>query len=114
MDAGLRGEALALFEQSTRLAQNAWEPMLLAEAAHQRPRASLMWLCLGDCFRGLKFCEQALFYYRRVTELEPSSAIAIERQKECVSPIYGLMRAFNRGPLQKRWRREFDNLFGRE
>ncbi|MBM3289617.1 MAG: hypothetical protein FJY92_05650 [Candidatus Hydrogenedentes bacterium] len=132
MDAGFRGEALALFEQATRLAQNAWEAAFLAgwvlldakqfalaagylaEAAHQRPRASLIWLCLGDCFRELKFYEQALFYYQRVTELEPSSEIAVERQKECAPLIYGLMRAFNRGSLQDRWRREFDKLLGRE
>ena len=132
MDAGFRGEALALFEQATRLAQNAWEPAFLAgwvlldakwyalaagylaEAAHLRPRAPLMWLCLADCFRELKFYEQALFYYQRVTELEPSSEIAIARQKECGPLMYGLMRAFSRDSPQKRWRREFDKLFGRE
>jgi tetratricopeptide (TPR) repeat protein len=132
MDVGFKGEALALFEQATRLAQNAFEPAFiagwalleakqyalaasyLAEAAHQCPRAPLAWLCLGDCFRELKFYEQALFYYQRVTELEPASAIALERQKECGSVMYGLMRAFTRDSLQKRWRREFDKLFGRE
>lgn len=132
MDVGFRGDALDLFEQATRLAQNAWEPAFLAgwvlldakqyalaagylaEAAHQHPRASLTWLCLGDCFRELKFYEQALFYYQRVTELEPSSAIAIQRQKECGPLMFGLMRAFSRDSLQKRWRREFDKLFGRE
>lgn len=132
MDFGFRGEALALFEEATRLAQNAWEPAFLAgwvlldakqfalaagylaEAAHLRPRASLTWLSLGDCFRELKFYEQALFYYQRVTELEPSSEIAIQRQKECGPLMFGLMRAFSRDSLQKRWRREFDKQFGRE
>ncbi|MCC6154133.1 MAG: hypothetical protein IT367_10270 [Candidatus Hydrogenedentes bacterium] len=132
MNAGFREDALALFEQGTRLAQNAWEPAFLAgwvlldvkmyalaagylaEAARMRPRSSLTWLCLGDCFRELKFYEQALFYYQRVTELEPSSQIALQRQKECAPLIYGLMRAFTRDSLQKRWRREFDKLFGRD
>ena len=132
MNAGFREEALALFEQGTRLAQNAWEPAFLAgwalldaklyalaagylaEAAHQCPRASLTWLCLGDCFRELQFYEQALFYYQRVTELEPNSEIALERQRECGPKMFGLMRAFSRDSLQKRWRRDFDKLFGRE
>ncbi len=132
MDSGFRADALDLFEQATRLAQNAWEPAFLAgwvlldaklyalaagylaEAAHLRPRASISWLCLGDCFRELKFYEQALFYYQRVTELEPASEIALQRQKECGPPMYGLMRAFSRDSLQKRWRREFDKLFERE
>lgn len=124
--------ALASFEQAIQLADEAWEPALLAgwvlldarlfalaagflaEAAHQNPRAPLAWLCLGDCFRELKFYEQALFYYQRVTELEPASEIALARQKECSSLIYGLMRVFSRDTLQKRWRRDFDRLLGRD
>jgi len=129
--AGHRTDALASFEQALQLAQNAWEPSFLAgwalldaryfalaagyfaEAAHQHPRAPILWLCLGDCFRELRFYDQALFYYQRVTELEPASEIALARQKQCGSLVYGLMRALSRDSLQKRWRRDFDRQFGR-
>ncbi|MDZ4857535.1 MAG: hypothetical protein SGI88_01020 [Candidatus Hydrogenedentes bacterium] len=132
MNPAHRNDALASFEQAMQMARHAWEPAFLAgwvlldakhfalaagflaEAAHQRPRAPLLWLCLGDCFRELKFYEQALFYYQRVTELEPASEIALARQKECGSLVYGLMRALSRDSLQKRWRRDFDRLLGRD
>jgi len=132
MNIQFRNEALALFEQAMELAQNAWEPALiagwvlldarqyalaagfLAESAHKRPRTPITWLCLGDCFRELKFYDQAMFYYQRVTELEPTSEIALQRQRECGPQLFGLMRAFFRDSLQKRWRRDFDKLFGRE
>jgi tetratricopeptide (TPR) repeat protein len=126
MDPSFRFDALELFGEATALARAPWEPQFLsgwilmdaklyalgaahiAEAAHLNPRAPLCWLCLGDCFRELKFYEQAIFYYQRVMELEPTNELAVERQRRCSSLAYGLMRLFRRDDLHRRWRREFE------
>jgi tetratricopeptide (TPR) repeat protein len=131
-DPAFRTDALAAFEDAADLASPPWEPALiagwalldaklfvlaaghLAEAAHWNPRAPLCWLCLGDCFRELMFYEQALFYYQRVIELEPSHDLALERQKTCAPRVFGLMRLFNRKSLQDRWQKEFDKAMQRQ
>ncbi|MFA6243129.1 MAG: tetratricopeptide repeat protein [Candidatus Hydrogenedentales bacterium] len=125
-DLSFRFEALRLYEEAQGLVKAPWEPAFLAgwalldarqfalaashlaEAAHLNARAPLIWLCLGDCFKALKFYEQALFYYQRVSELEPASDLAVKRQKECGSLVYGLMRLFRSQDLTSRWRREFE------
>lgn len=128
-DAAFRFEALQHYEEAQELAQSAWEPAFLAgwalldaqhyalaasyltEAAHLNARAPLVWLCLGDCFKALKFYEQALFYYQRVLELEPTSELAVRRQKECGSLVYGLLRLFRSRDLHARWRKEYEKAF---
>ncbi len=131
MEPGFRSHALEQFDEATLLTQNPWEPYFLAgwilmdaglyalaaghlaEAAHLSPRVPLCWLCLGDSFRELRFYEQAIFYYQRVMELEPTNELALERQRRCGSLTYGLMRLFRRDDLHRRWRREFDkNMYG--
>lgn len=125
-DISQRGKALACLEQAVSWADTAWEPhfiagwMLLdaelptlaaghfAEAGHARPYAPIGWLCLGDCFRALRLYDQALFYYQRVTELEPGHGLALKRQKECSPRLFGLMRVFDRGALRKRWNKHFE------
>jgi len=126
MDPAFRFEALELFNEASSLTRTMWEPQFLSgwilmdaklyalaaahltEAAHLNPRVPLCWLCLGDCFRELKFYEQAIFYYQRVLELEPINELAQERQHRCSSLTYGLMRLFRREDLYRRWRRAYD------
>ncbi len=121
LDISQRKQALACLEDAVSWADPAWEAhfaagwMLLdaelptlaaghfAEAGHAKPYASIAWLCLGDCFRALRLYDQALFYYQRVTELEPTHDLALKRQKECSPKLFGLMRVFNRNALRKRW-----------
>ncbi|MBX7259038.1 MAG: hypothetical protein K1Y02_21930 [Candidatus Hydrogenedentes bacterium] len=125
-DASFRFEALKMYEEAQSLAQSPWEPAFyagwslldahqyalaasyLTEAAHLNARAPLIWLCLGDCFKALKFYDQAIFYYQRVSELEPTSDLAVKRQKECGSLVFGLMRVFRSRDLHARWRREYE------
>lgn len=132
MDPGFRFDALELFSEAASLTPSPWEPQFLAgwalmdaklyalaaahlaEAAHFNPRIPLCWLCLGDCFRELKFFEQAIFYYQRVMELEPTNELAIERQRRCSTLSYGLMRLFRRDDLHRRWRQAFDKNMGLE
>ena len=126
-----RAEALSWLEKGADAAKQPWEAffiggwMLLdaqlpalaagyfAEAVRVNPRAPLGWLCLGDCFREAKLYDQALFYYQRVTELESSHELALERQKNCLPKLYGLMRVFNRSSLQERWKNEFNKALER-
>lgn len=122
-------EAVAEFERAFELAGDlAWEAAFLAgwsllaaklhvlaagffaEAAHQRPRAAACWLFLGDTFHGLQLYDQALFYYQRVTELEPTHDKALERQRRTTPMLYGLMRAFRKGALERIWQREYERL----
>jgi tetratricopeptide (TPR) repeat protein len=123
-----RLEAVQQFETACDEAPGAWEPYFLAgwalqdaklavlaagyfaEAAHRNPRAPICWLCLGDCFQELRLYDQALFYYRRVTDLDPNHELGLARQKKCGGLIYGLMRVFSCGSMEKRWQREFDKL----
>lgn len=132
MDRSFRFDALDLFEEAANLVRKPWEPEFmagwvlldadlyalaaahLAEAARLNPLVPLCWLCLGDCFRELKFYEQASFYYQRVSELEPANELGLERQRECGSLVYGLMRAFRRETLIKRWRQELEKNTGME
>jgi len=125
-DVSFRFEALRLYGEAQTLAKAPWEPAFLAgwslldahqyalaashlvEAAHLNACAPLVWLCLGDCFKALKFYEQAIFYYQRVSELEPTNELAVKRQKQCGSLVYGLMRLFRSQDLNSRWRREFE------
>ena len=121
-----RARALACLEDAVAWAEPVWEAhfaagwMLLdadlptlaaghcAEAGHANPYAAIGWLCLGDCFRALRLYDQALFYYQRVTELEPTHSLALKRQKECSPKLFGLMRVFKRDALRKRWKEYFD------
>lgn len=127
-DVGQREQALGFLEAAADLAESPWEvyfvggwmlldaalPALAAgyfgEAAKCNPRAPIGWLCLGDCFRELRLYDQALFYYQRVVELEPSNELALERQKQCGPKLFGLTRVFRRHTLQERWKKEFDKL----
>jgi tetratricopeptide (TPR) repeat protein len=126
MDTGFRFDALELFAQAESMTRTPWEPLFLAgwvlmdaklyalaaghlaDAAHLNPRVPLCWLCLGDCFRELRFYEHAVFYYQRVMELEPTNELALERQRRCGSQVFGLMRLFRKDDLHRRWRLEFD------
>jgi tetratricopeptide (TPR) repeat protein len=132
-NAAQRAEALDRFEEAMDLADGHWEAPFLAglplldaklpalaagyfsEAARAKPLAPICWLCLGDAFRDLKLFDQALFYYQRVVELEPSNEIALQRQKDTSPLLYGLTRVFRRDSLKRRWQREFEKLAsGRE
>ena len=125
-DVSQRARALACLEDAVAWADPVWEAhfaggwMLLdadlptlaaghfAEAGHANPYAAIGWLCLGDCFRALRLYDQALFYYQRVTELEPTHSLALKRQKECSPKLFGLMRVFKRDALRTRWKEYFD------
>ncbi len=125
-DISQRSIALVCLEDAAAWADPAWEAhfiagwMLLdadlptmaaghfAEAGHAKPTAPIGWLCLGDCFRALRLYDQALFYYQRVTELEPTHDLALRRQKECSPKLFGLMKFFRRDALRKRWKEEIE------
>lgn len=124
-------EALMWLERGTESANPQWEAYFIggwalqdaqlptlaagyfAEAGHRHPRAPLSWLCLGDCFAALRLYDQALFYYRRVLELEPTNELAIERQKKVSPRLFGLMRAFRKEDLRERWNKAFREMQGR-
>ncbi|MBI4556153.1 MAG: tetratricopeptide repeat protein [Candidatus Hydrogenedentes bacterium] len=123
-----RFDAMRFIDQAVDLAEPPWEAYLLggwmlleadyavlaaglfAEAAHQNPWAPLCWLCLGDCFYRLRFYDQALFYYDRVLELEPSHELAQRRRAQCSPRLFGLLRVFQRRNFLDRWNREFEML----
>ncbi len=123
-----RSTALALLNEALSAPDSLWESYFvgglillnagcapyaagfLAEAVHYNPRAVAGFLYLGDCFRALRLYEQALFYYRKAEELEPKHAIALQRQKECVPSVFGLMRVFQFGTLRNRWNKEYEKL----
>jgi tetratricopeptide (TPR) repeat protein len=127
-----RQSALSLFEEAIAMAQEPWEPHLmagwalldagwpalaasyLAEAAHRRPRSPHAWLCLGDAFQDLKLYDQALFYYQRVTEIEPKHELGIKRQQALVTLRFGLMRAIDPKRLTSDWRARYDKALERE
>ena len=81
-----------------------------SEAVRCRPSAAAGLICLGDAFRALRLHDQAMFYYQKVTEVEPNHQLALERQKACAPSLFGLMRVFRRENLRKRWNREFEKL----
>lgn len=123
-----RQQSVDLIEKSADLTSIPWEPFflggwmfldaglpalaagLLAEACRYNPRAAISWLCLGDAFRDLRLYDQALFYYQRVTELESTNELALERQRKCGPLIYGLMRVFRKTDLRNRWAKELEKL----
>lgn len=121
--------ALEQLEAATETAPARWEPLFIggwallhagipagaagffSEAVHVKPRAVLGLLCLGDCFRELRLYDQAMFYYQKAAELEPTHEVALDRQRKCTPLRYGLLRIFRRrGGLQERWNREFKAL----
>lgn len=120
-----RLDALLMYEAAAECPGGDWETYFLAglallearlpalaagmyaEAAHMNPRAPVCWLGLGDCFLALRLYDQAMFYYQRVTELEPKHEIALERQKKCAPLGYGLMKALTPRVLQNRWKQRF-------
>ena len=130
-DVNARAEALRWLEDAADAAPKEWEPYFLGgwmlldaqlptlaaayfgEAAHQHPTAPLNWLCLGDCFRDLRLYEQALFYYQRVLELEPTHELALARQKECSPRLFGLMRGIGQRKLHEKWKANFDRIVKR-
>ncbi|MDX9975814.1 MAG: tetratricopeptide repeat protein [FCB group bacterium] len=87
---------------------------MFAEAAHLNPRASACWLGLGDSFLALRLYDQAMFYYQRMTELQPKHEIAIERQKRCAPLGYGLMKVLVPRALQGRWKSKFGAILRKE
>lgn len=121
-------DAVRLFEDSVAEAEWPWRANLLAgwayldralpvvaagflsEAARHNPRAPLVWLCLGDCFKGLRLYEQAAFYYDRAAELEPQNELILERRKTCQPLLAGLMRVFRGEDVRKRLRDEYRRL----
>jgi len=121
-----RGPALACLERAADATKARWDVHFLAgwmlldaklpalaaghfaEAGHWNPHAPLGWLCLGDCFQDLRLYDQAMFYYQRVTELEPGHALGLKRQKQCGGRMYGLLRVFRRENLRRRWNEEFE------
>ena len=127
-DLGNRTESLQLLEEAADKATVRWDmhfvagwmlldagwPTLAAghfsEAAHYAPDAAASWLCLGDCFHELKLHDQALFYYEKAAEIDPTHEIALRRRRECTPFLYGLTRVFHRDSLRRRWNRAFDEL----
>ncbi len=127
-----RQTALSLFEDALAMTDEKWEVHLMAgwalldtgwpalaaghlsEAAHLRPRAPHTWLCLGDAFHELRLYDQALFYYQRVTELEPQHDLGIKRQQALVTVKFGLLRALDPRKLSGNWRARFDKAMERE
>lgn len=121
-------EALMWLEKATDAARSPWDVyfiggwMLLdanfptlaagyfAEAGHCNPRAPIAWMCLGDCFQILGLHDQAIFYYQRVLELEPTHDLAFKREKECAPKLFGLMKVFRRATLHDRWEKEFERI----
>ena len=117
-----RFEALRHFEESIGFAQAPWHPCFLAgwsllqaglstlaaphfaDAAHHNPLAAAPWLFLGDCFHELRLYDQAMFYYRRVVELEPKHPLVLDRQRACSPKTFGLMDLFQKDLLHDRWR----------
>jgi tetratricopeptide (TPR) repeat protein len=87
---------------------------MFAEAAHLNPRAPACWLGLGDSFLALRLYDQALFYYQRMTELQPNHEIALERQKRCAPLGYGLMNALATKALYGRWKNKFAAVLRKE
>jgi tetratricopeptide (TPR) repeat protein len=132
MNESNRETALSLFNDSVTIAQEKWEAHLMAgwalldaqcpalaaghlsEAAHLRPRTPNAWLCLGDAFHELRLYDQALFYYQRVTELEPQHELGIKRQQALANVRYGLLRALDPRKLSGTWRARFDKAMERE
>jgi tetratricopeptide (TPR) repeat protein len=126
IDPAYRPQAMELFREAVALAEEMWAPALhaglvllehgapalaaafLTEAAHQNPRAALCWLKLGDCFRDLRFYEQAEFYYGRVAEVEPANSQGLERISECGRNRFGLLRGLFPAPLRDRWEKAFE------
>jgi tetratricopeptide (TPR) repeat protein len=123
-----RSDALALLEEAAEKCSARWDmhfvagcmlldagwPTLAAgyfsESAHHAPSAVASWICLGDCFNDLKLHDQALFYYEKATEIEPTHEIALRRRRECTPFLYGLTRVFRRERLRARWNRAFEEL----
>jgi tetratricopeptide (TPR) repeat protein len=123
-----RDEALTLLKTAQQSADTHWEPAFIAgsilldaqlpvlaaaffsEAVHADTQAVIGWLCLGDCFRALRLYDQALFYYQKATEVEPTHELALERQKRCTPLLFGLTKAFDRRTLRQRWSSEYDKL----
>lgn len=79
-----------------------------AESCHWNPAAPITWLCLGDCFREVRLYDQALFYYDRALELEPTHPVAQRRRESCDRLVYGLMRLFDARTLRERWRKRYE------
>ncbi len=123
---GNRAAALTHLEEAVDLAGWEWEPRFLggailagagwpvlaaayfAEAVHVRPKAAAGLLGLGDCFYDLRLYDQAMFYYRKVTEAEPKHELALERQKRGTPLLYGLVRVFEERRLRDRWKRAYE------
>jgi tetratricopeptide (TPR) repeat protein len=123
-----RKEALTWLNRAIDCAEDRWEPcslggrMLLdaglavwaagfySEAAHADPLAAAGWLGLGETFERLRLYDQALFYYRKVTELEPRHEYALEAQRRCAPRLFGLTRVFRKDTLRRRWNSEFEKI----
>lgn len=130
-DAGDFENAMRWFEQAVDFAEDRWEanvvagtallradlPMLaapfFAEAGHFAPLAAYSWVGLGDCFAELRLYDQALFYYRRVLQVDPSNAAAMAREKKYAGGVYGLMKALYRPNLMRRWNEAYDKMLRR-
>jgi tetratricopeptide (TPR) repeat protein len=123
---GYSKEALSALEKATIYSGSTWESFFIggwilldanqptwaagyfAEAGHRNPTAPIVWLCLGDCFKELRLYDQAMFYYQKASELEPTHALALKRQRACARKPFGLLRIFDRDTLQKKWNQEFN------
>lgn len=123
-----RGLAFQHLERALELAEDLWDPYFMggcmlwdagwptlaagyfSEACHRDPRAVVGWLCLGECFHALRLYDQALFYFQKATEVEPTHEIALARQKKCVPLLWGLTRVFAPRDLRRRWNKEFDKM----
>ena len=127
-DRALIGRVLARFENAVERAPWNWEAPFLAglallnaglpaqaagyfaEAAHEDPHAPVCWFYLGEAFSRLRLFDQALFYYDRVVELEPTHETALRRRASVHPRLFGLLGIFRRGTLRKRWRREYERI----
>jgi len=126
MDKRHAGAALDAFDAATRIEANPWEAyfhagwawldqgmatyaaVYFSEAAHLNPRAPLCWLCLGDAFKALRLYDQAQFYYQRVTELEPTNELALDRQRGAAKLLYNLYGFLQRGRMQSLWKARWE------
>lgn len=121
-------QALACLNKAIDLCEDRWDPCylggrmlldaglavwaagLFSEAVHADTRAAAGWLGLGACFERFRLYDQALFYYRKVIELNPRHDLALEGQRRCAPKLFGLTRVFRKDTLRRRWNREYDRI----
>lgn len=121
-----RAQALEHLFAATRGADAPWEPHFIGglilldagwpaqaagffcEAVHVKPAAVAGLVCLGDCFKTLRLYDQAMFYYHKALDVEPTNEVAVARLHESSPRLFGLTRVFRQEDLRKKWEQEYD------